>query len=283
MRTAGVALEVISHLSGDWAGRHLRPVGLDQLDSTARAEVVQRLGVGLARVVAERGPLKVVDFYNLDALSSDPSAPVVVTRRPHQRRRPDFAGSDVAARWSLLEAKGRAQGGELRSARLSGLQQVRSVDLVDRGGQIIEPVARVSFVARLAERRDVTVFADDPPADDRAAVYRLDPAELIYNYYALPRELVARVGRAGPRISSAVDYVALPLLGDEQLILGVHRRLLEILDDADALVTIREELRGSYEPGQRDAEEAQDLSLSVGPDGLALASRDFFIQSALEP
>jgi hypothetical protein len=282
MRTSSVALEVLAHLRSDWSGRRLQTVGLDGLDATARAETVQRIGVGLARVVAERGPLRLVDVYNLDALASDPSAPVVVRRRPRRRRRPDFAGSDATAAWSLLEAKGRTGGGELRRVRLDALDQVRSVDLVDRDGQEIEPVARVSYVARLGDG-DVTVFADDPPSGEQTALYRIDRAELVYHYYGLARELVALVGRAGPGLSGAPEYAALPLLGDEQLILGVHRRLLEALDDPDDLLVVREELRASYEVEQPEAEEAQDVALGIGPDGFALASRNLFFQSALEP
>ena len=280
MRTTSVALEVLTHLRSDWSGRCLRTVGLDGLDATARAEAVQRIGVGLARVVAERGPLKLIDVYNLDALASDPSAPVVVRRQPHRRRRPDFAGSDATARWSLLEAKGRTRTGELRSIRLGALEQVRSVELADRNGDPIEPRARVSYVARLSNARDITVFADDPPSGELATRYRFDPAELVYQYYALARDLLALVGRAGPGISGATDYRALPLLGGDQLILGVHRRVLEALDDPDELVAVREQLRATYEAEQPEAEQAQELDLAIGPDGFALASRDRFMQSA---
>jgi hypothetical protein len=282
MRTAGVALEVLAHLRSDWDGERLTTVGLEELDATARAEVVQRIGVGLARVVAERGPLKLVDVYNLDALASDPCAPVAVKRQPRRRRRPDLAGSDAKGAWSLLEAKGRTGSGQLRNVRVDALDQVRSIDLVDENGAPIDPVARVSYVARLGDR-DVTVFADDPPSGEQRALYQVDPAELVYQYYALVRELVALVGRTGPGLSGAPDYRALPLLGEEQLILGVHRRVLEALEDPDDLVGIRERLRASYQDDQPKAEEAQDLALGVGPDGLALASRSLFMQSALEP
>lgn len=119
MHTGAVALEVLAHLRNDARGDGLHAVGLDALDATARAEVVQRLGVGLARVVAERSNLGLVDFYNLDALAADPLAPVQIVRRvPHSRRRPDFAGQDATGSWSLLEAKGRALTGQLSTAAL---------------------------------------------------------------------------------------------------------------------------------------------------------------------
>jgi hypothetical protein len=280
VRMAGVVFEVMAHLRGDWSGRRLRTVGLDGLDATARAEVVQRIGVGLARLVAERNPLGLVDFYNLDALASDPSAPVTVTRKPRHRRRPDFVGSDAGCSWSLLEAKGRTGGGELRKVRLDALDQVASVDLLDQHGEPIHPVTRVSCVSRLSGE-DITVFADDPPADAPNAQYRINAPQLVYDYYSLVRDLVRVVGGNGPRISGAASYVALPLLGNEQLILGVHARLLRALDDADQLVAIRGELRDAYARAQPAAERAQDLDLSIGPDGLALASRDPFMQAAL--
>lgn len=282
MRTTSVALEVLAHLRSDWSGRTLRAVGLDGLDATARAETVQRIGVGLARVVAERGPLKLIDLYNLDALASNPSSPVSVRRKPRGRRRPDFAGSDATAAWSLLEAKARSGRGELRRIRLDALDQVRSVDLVRPDGEPIEPVARVSYVARLGGE-DATVFADDPPSDEPAARYAIDPEELVFQYYALARELLASVGRAGPGLSGAPDYATLPLGGGSGLLLGVHRRLVEVLNDPEGLLAVREQLRATYAEEQREAEEAQDLALAVGPDGFALASRDLFTQEALEP
>lgn len=283
MRTAGVAFEVLAHLRSDWEGRHLEAVGLDSLDATARAEVVQRIGVGLARVVAERGPLKLVDVYNLDALASDPSAPVIVQRPSRSRRRPDLAGSDATARWSLLEAKGRTGRGQLRGVRLDALDQVQSVDLRGRNGEPINPLARVSYVSRLPLDSDITIFADDPESDRARTSYRIDSEELVYQYYAQVRDLVALVGGPGPGISGAPQYAALPLVGDEELILGIHRRLLSALDDPNEILAVREELRESYEREQPAAEEAEDLSLSIGPDGLALASRNQFAQTVLEP
>ena len=276
-----MAFEVLAHLETDPSGDGLRAVGLETLDATARAEAVHRIGVGLARVVAERGPSRLVDFYNLDALASDPSAPVVVRRRPWSRRRPDFAGSDARAAWSLVEAKGRTQGGELLRVRQAALEQARSIDLQDLGGNSIEPVTRLSCVSRLADG-DVTVFADDPPSDEPRVVYRLDPKELIYRYYALAREISASVGGAdrAPGLSGAPEFRAVALLGEE-LILGIHRRVLEALNDPDQLIEVRAELRQDFETRQGAAEDAGDLALSVGPDGLALASRGPSMDSAL--
>jgi hypothetical protein len=278
-RTTAVALEVLSHLRVDRSGDGLRAVGLEALDATARAEVVHRIGVGLARLVAERGPSRLVDFYNLDALASDPSAPVVVRGETRRQRRPDFVGSDTHASWSLVEAKGRTERGELLRTRHAALQQARSVDLEDRQGRPIEPVIRLSCVSRLA-KGEVTVFADDPPSGERRAVYRIDPEELIYLYYTLAREISASVGGAerAPGLSGAPSFRAVALLG-EDLILGIHRRVLEALDDSQALVEARAALRDDFEADQRAAEEDEDVALSIGPDGLALASRG----AALEP
>jgi hypothetical protein len=111
----------------------------------------------------------------------------------------------------------------------------------------------------------------------------MDPELLTYQYYALARQISASMGGAerAPGLSGATDFRAVALLG-EHLVLGIHSRLLEALDDPGALIEARDELRESFDADQAAAEEAEDLALSVGPDGLALASRDMFTQSVLQ-
>lgn len=71
-----------------------------------------------------------LDFYTLDSLACDSTAPItIVCRIPRSRRRPDSAGQDAAATWSLLEAKARAVTGQLDRVRREALAQVRAVDL----------------------------------------------------------------------------------------------------------------------------------------------------------
>lgn len=280
VHTGAVALEVLAHLRSDARGDGLHTVGLDALDATARGEVVQRLGVGLARVVAERSSLGLVDFYNLDALAADPTAPVEIVRRvPHSRRRPDFAGQDATGSWSLLEAKGRALTGQLASVRREALAQVRAIDLQARDGSPITVANRVACVARVATR-PIAVFADDPPPDEFDRLIQIEPVELLSIYYGLARDVVAQTGASGPGLSGAEDFTGIALLG-EQLILGIHRALLPVLDDPEGLAATRAELQDDFTLYQVEAEEAEDVQLSVGRDGLALASRGRGLETVL--
>jgi hypothetical protein len=80
LRFAGIAMEVLAHLSlpepmPPAGGERLRAVNTLALEQTARAELHQRLGVGLARLVANQPEVGLVDLYSLEALSLDP--PVV--------------------------------------------------------------------------------------------------------------------------------------------------------------------------------------------------------------
>lgn len=272
MHATAVALEILAHLRSDYRGDRLHTIGLSGLDATARAEVVQRLGVGLARVVAERSTLGLVDFYNLDALASDPSAPVRIVRHvPRSRRRPDFAGCDASGAWSLLEAKGRMQKGNLRRDRADAVAQVRAIDLVRRDGAPMTVAHRIACVSRLSTR-PIAVFADDPPPEELLRTVVIDPLELIGAYYELPRQIVAQGGARGPGISGAETFIGVALLGDE-LMLGIHRALIPALDEPEQLVAIRAQLQEEFSQQQAEAEEAEDVQLSVGRDGLALVSR----------
>jgi hypothetical protein len=100
----------------------------------------------------------------------------------------------------------------------------------------------------------------------------------VRDYYALPRDLLAQYGR-GPMISGALDFASLPFGGG--LILGVHRALIPFLDDPERLHDVRAGLQGDFAATRADAEEAEDTALSVGQDGLALASRSAGLQSPL--
>lgn len=276
---SAVALEVIAHLRNDTSGNGLHAIGLDGLDATARGEVVHRIGVGLARVIAERSVLGLVDFYNLDALASDPTSPVTIARRrPRSRRRPDFAGRDATGAWNLIEAKGRAGTGTLRRARRDALDQVQAVDLQRADGTSVAVKHRVACVTRLGTH-PLAVFADDPPADEVRTIVVIDELELLSDYYALARDLVAQTPAQGPGLSGAEDFTAIAF--SEGLILGIHRALIPVLDDPEQLATVRAELQEEFTTLQGQAEEAEDVDLSIGRDGLALASRTANMQDLL--
>ena len=99
MRLGAFMLETLAHLDVVEGGG-LAVVGLDGLEPTARSEFSQRLGVGVARVVAESQQVGLVDLYSLYALSRSTAAPTVV-RRGVGGRRPDFVGADAAGAWSV--------------------------------------------------------------------------------------------------------------------------------------------------------------------------------------
>jgi hypothetical protein len=127
MRLGAIVLELLAHLDVD-AGGSVRVIGLDGLESTARGEVSQRLGVGLARVVAESTPqVGLVDLYALDALSRSGVGPRVLRRGPRALR-PDFVGADAAGAWSVLEAKGRSGKGSLPGTRARAHAQAQAID-----------------------------------------------------------------------------------------------------------------------------------------------------------
>jgi hypothetical protein len=227
VRMAAVALTVLGHLNED-----LTPRGLDELDATARAEVVQRISVGLTRLAAEQGPTRTVDLFNLDALAGGPG--VRVARRPGARRQPDFAGMNAVRLWSVFAARGRTGIGSplatRRKAPIAALQD-------------IEPWTRISCVARLRPE-GTEVFADAPPQAAPANTYTLEVEPLVRAYYGF-EDLELRG-----------DWAWLTLA--PRLELGVHRRLLELRDDVEALLDARLELQGQFE-----AERA-------GRDGLCL-------------
>lgn len=123
------------------------------------------------------------------------------------------------------------------------------------------------------------MFADDPPAGEAQTVIAIDESRLLADYYALPRELAAQTAGRGPGLSGAEDFAAFAVTGD--LILGIHRALLGVLDDPEQTELTRTELQDELIALQAQAEEAEDVDLSIGRDGLAFASRTAGLQSVL--
>jgi hypothetical protein len=80
MRLGAFVLEILAHLDVDAQGC-LAVVGLEGLEPTAKSELSQRLGVGIARVVAETPDVGLVDLYALHALSRSDGAPKVLFHR----------------------------------------------------------------------------------------------------------------------------------------------------------------------------------------------------------
>jgi hypothetical protein len=269
MRLGAFVLETLAHLDvADGGG--LAVVGLDGLEPTARSELSQRLGVGMARVVAESQQVGLVDLYSLYALSRSPAAPTVV-RRGVGGRRPDLVGADAAGAWSVLEAKGRSGKGTLPGTRARAHSQAQAVDFRDFLGRQIPLDMRIGSVARLGGGA-VDVWFEDPDPGDEARVYEADPDELLHAYYEPLRDLIAVYGSVLPEVDDAPGFGSAPLPGTN-LSLAVHRRIGGVLDEPDVLRAVRAELQDEFqEIRARHAVEGADRLLSVGRDGLGLVA-----------
>jgi hypothetical protein len=266
MRLGSFVLETLAHLDTGYEGG-LQVVGLDGLEPTAKSELSQRLGVGLARVIAETPHIGLVDLYALDALSRSSAAPTVIRRGPGGQR-PDFVGSDVAGAWSVLEAKARSAKGSLPGTRARAHTQAQAVDFEDLLGRLIPIDMRIGSVARLDDEL-VNVWFEDPQPSAERRVYGADPDELLHAYYQPARDLIEVYGPRLRGVSGAIGFGSAPLPGTN-ISLAVHRRIGGLLDEPDALRAVRAELQDDFLEDRRDAADADDLQLSVGRDGLAL-------------
>jgi hypothetical protein len=268
-------MEVLAHLSlpqtvPPSAPERLRAVHNTELDQTSRAELHQRLGVGIARVVARQPEIGVVDLYSLDSLQRQPAAPTV-TRRERGRQRPDFVGSDAAGAWAIIEAKGRSAKGSLNGTRTSAVAQAKAVDLVDMLGRPIPINLRAASIARLG--RPVHAFFEDPAEDGpERRTWELDPDALLVHYYQPVRDLVELYGRRLRSVSGALSYESADLPAGV-LWLAAHKELLRgDLEDPDALRSIRAAIREEADAEQADSIQAGELDLAIGGDGLALVA-----------
>lgn len=96
------------------------------------------------------------------------------------------------------------------------------------------------------------------------------PAELVYAYYEPVRDLrETNRGLRLPGVSGAPGFVAAALPVDGMSLLA-HRETLEVADDPDQLLAVREQLQEEWLSLQSEEEEADDLELSLGLDGLGL-------------
>ncbi len=267
MRLGAFVLETLAHLDVAEGGS-LAVVGLDGLEPTAKSELSQRLGVGVARVIAETQPFGLVDLYSLYALSRSTAAPNVVGRGLGGRR-PDFVGADAAGTWSVLEAKGRSASGRLPGTRDRAHSQAQAVDFQDSLGRSIPIDMRIGSVARLGSAAVDVWFEDPTPSDSRRA-YEADPDALLYAYYQPARDLIAVYGPQLLEVDGATGFGSAPLPGTN-LSLAVHRRVGGVLDEPDVLRAVRAELQDElHEARTGRAVDGDERRLSIGRDGLAV-------------
>jgi hypothetical protein len=267
MRLGAFALEILAHLDLDAHG-NLAVVGLEGLEPTAKSELSQRLGVGIARVVAETADVGLVDLYALHALSRSSGAPMVLFRGPGARR-PDFVGADASGSWSVLEAKGRSATGTLKGIRAKAHSQAQGIDFQDLLGRPIPIDMRIGSVARL-NATGVDAWFEDPPAPEGSPAYAADPDELLYAYYQPVRDLIDVYGSRLRGVSGATKFGSAPLPGTN-LSLAVHRRIAGVVSgEPDVLRAARAELQDEIMEDRLDAVAVDDRQLSIGRDGLAL-------------
>jgi hypothetical protein len=267
MRLGAFALEILAHLDLDAHG-NLAVVGLEGLEPTAKSELSQRLGVGIARVVAETADVGLVDLYALHALGRSTAAPKVLFRGPGARR-PDFVGADASGSWSVLEAKGRSAKGTLKGIRTKAHSQAQGMDFQDLLGRPIPIDMRIGSVARLNET-GVDAWFEDPPASEGSRAYAADPDELLYAYYRPVRDLIDVYGSRLRGVSGATKFGSAPLPGTN-LSLAVHRRIVGVVsEEPDVLRAARAEIQDEIAEDRLEAVAVDERLLSIGRDGLAL-------------
>jgi hypothetical protein len=273
LRFASVAMEVLAHLSlpdtvPPAAPERLRAVHTTELDQTSKAELHQRLGVGLARIVARQPEIGLVDLYSLESLSRQPSAPTVTSIAG--RRRPDFVASDIAGNWAVLEAKGRSSKGPMAGTRAAAVRQAKAIELIDVLNRQIPIAFRAASVARLGSTPAHVFFEDPIEADMPIRTWRVDPDALLVHYYQPARDLIELYGRDLRPVSGALSYQSAELPGG-LLWLAVHRDLLRAeLDDPDILKSRRADIAEEADHEQAETVQAGELDLAIGGDGLAL-------------
>lgn len=272
MRFAAIAMEVLAHLSlphtvPPAAPERLRAVHNLALESTARNELHQRIGVGLARIAARQPEIGLVDLYSLEALSREPAAPLV-RNVDGTRRRPDFVGSTLSDEWAIVEAKGRTA--KLAGSRAAAIAQAKAVELLDVNRRAIPVGLRAASVASLGAGPVHVYFEDPEPRGAGRRRWQIDPQGLLVHYYGLVRDVLDTYGRRLRPVSGAPNYESIELPGGA-LWLAVHRHLLAAdLEDPDDIRKRRSVIADEADEEQASAVQAGDLDLAIGGDGLAL-------------
>jgi hypothetical protein len=282
MRRGAIALEMLSHLrlvaSEDGSTRNLVLTGVDGMERSDRAALSHRLGVGLARLVAEGPPAELVDLYYLDSLAREEGShrlvsPVRPARALGTKRWPDMVGSDQSANWSVLEAKGQSLQKPSRRASAAAKSQARAIDLIDHRGVKVSIALRLASVAALAGPAVSVLFAD-PPADRPGRRYAIEPDLLVLSHYQPVRDVLALYGDQLIRVSDIPEFFEAPLAGTAISLL-VHQEVVDALDSPAALRAVRAEFAQPWKEGRNRAREAALTDLSFGLDGLGLLVRGY--------
>jgi hypothetical protein len=285
MRKGAIALEILAQVKLVHEGRNTKLVvfGAEGMERTDRSSLSHRLGVGLARLIAERQPFHLSHFYYVDGLiggsAHRPPGVAVTTPPGASKSSADMIATDRRDRWNVIEAKGRST--QVPSSALSAKakKQAQAVHLVDSRGAPIPVAMRIGSVAALGGVPVAVSFAD-PPEDGPGTTYSLDPAVLLWNYYEPVRDLVEIYGPRLERLSGEPDFVY-GLLPGTSVGLAVHRRLVEARNDPEALHAVRRELAEEWTQRQGALRELDGYDFDVGADGLGIVVEDHQLDDLL--
>jgi hypothetical protein len=285
MRRGAIALEMLAQvkLVHEGSASKLVVVGAHGMERTDRSSLSHRLGVGLARVIAERQPFYLSHFYYVDGLlggSAHRPPGIAVTWPPGaSKSSADMIATDPRDRWNVIEAKGRSTQVPSPSLSARAKEQARAVHLVDARGRRIPVAMRIGSVAAL-DGDPVAVSFVDPPENGPGPTYTLDPAVLLWNYYEPVRDLVELYGPRLARLSGEPDFVY-GFLPGTSVGLAVHRRLVEAREDPEALHAVWRELAEEWMQRQGAVSELDGYDFDVGSDGLGIVVEDHQLDELL--
>jgi hypothetical protein len=294
MRRAAIALELLTHVaieSGRSRPRGLAVVGTEGMEQSDLASLSHRLGVGLARVVAERSPLHLSRFFYVEGLlgtSRHKPAGITVTRSLSATKSiADLIAVDDESHWSVIEAKGRRTTKPSHPLVQRAKKQTQTVELADEGGAPIPVALRIAGVSAL-KAVPIRIRFDDPPEEDPEVLFRLNLDVLLWNYYEPVRDLVELHGGQLPRLSGDLDFVYGFLPGTD-LGLVVHRRFLEAGEDPEALYgawqevsrEMRERQPQRFQDDEFETGEAPDVD--IGLDGLGIVVVNDDLDEVIHP
>lgn len=238
--------------------------GLEILDRSEKAFIRYWMGVGIARLMAERhlgvrwliwvdriGPNKNIRTVRLTKATTLTGKQVKTS--------PDFIGKDRSGEWHVLEAKGRGQA--LGSAESnSAKNQAQSIVAINRAAPMTRSVcSTVIYQDRTeVEWTDPEIGHEFEP---REVVF--SDEELFLSYYAGIRAILgeAESEQSTRVVRHGLEFKCAPLgLKNSSLWIGIPR-LIEA-DPVEAIEACRDL------PFENDLPDYNEIVESIGPDGI---------------
>lgn len=248
------------------------------LDATEKAAASYRIGMGFAKLVAEKR-LGVPWLRHVDPLIRQN----VIQTKLSTHERPDMIGQGVDRKWHVVEAKGRSSSDS--SAISKGQQQAAAVNSVAGS----TPKTQSACVAWLGYEPFCVDFVNTPTNhnSEAGAFEMVDSSLFGQEYYSLVRGLVqttASEDYSVPRINnwgSTGSFRIFPIRGTN-VALGVHMPIYESLQTEDpsfwtdyfAANEFRKWVSYWYdyrrELRQKQSDVSQEQRLSISQDGYLL-------------